>query len=224
MSSPPAHPAAPSADGLAGLHVLVDDDPRWKLEPVEQARAACTGGAQVIQLRAKLATDRELLAWAEPIRAFTRECSALFIVNDRFDLALAAGADGVHLGQEDLPPGLMPAAARKRLLVGLSTHSPSQVEIAAREPVDYVAFGPVFGTTSKASPYAARGLAALARAVRIAAPKPVVAIGGIDDSNVAAVAASGATGAAVIGAVAGADDPVAATRELVRCFRASAPA
>ena len=93
---------------LRGLHVLADDAPHWKHDPVEQARAACRGGASVVQLRAKLAADREALAWALRIRELTRQAGALFIVNDRFDLALAAGADGVHLGQEDLPPTRIP--------------------------------------------------------------------------------------------------------------------
>ena len=88
--------------------MLADDDRRWKRDPVEQARAAGAGGATAIQLRAKHATDREALAWSAEIRALARACGALFFVNDRFDLALAADADGVHLGQEDLPPGACP--------------------------------------------------------------------------------------------------------------------
>jgi thiamine-phosphate pyrophosphorylase len=204
---------------LRGLHVLADDAPHWKRDPVEQALAACAGGAHVVQLRAKLATDRQTLAWAEAIRAATRAAGALFVVNDRFDLALAAGADGVHLGQEDLPPARLPAAARAELLVGRSTHTAEQLEAARGEPVDYVAFGPVFDTRSKASEWSARGIEALARAVRLAAPRPCVAIGGITQGRAAAVAATGA-GLAVVSAVAGADDPVAATRALVAALAA----
>jgi thiamine-phosphate pyrophosphorylase len=203
---------------LAGVMVLADDDPRWKWDPVEQARAACAGGATSVQLRAKHATDRETLAWAEAIRAATRDAGALFLVNDRFDLAWLAGADGVHLGQDDLPPGALPAAARERLLVGWSTHEPAQLAVAAEAPVDYVAFGPVFGTTSKVSPFDARGDAALTAAVGAVAPKPLVAIGGIDAARIGAVAAAGAAAAAVISAVAGADDPRAATAALVAAF------
>jgi thiamine-phosphate pyrophosphorylase len=201
-------------DRLRGLHVLADDAPHWQHDPVEQARAACRGGASVVQLRAKLSADREALSWAERIRELTREAGALFIVNDRFDLALAADADGVHLGQEDLPPARIPPRAREALLVGRSTHSLEQAGAACREPVDYVAFGPVFGTRTKASPYDARGVEALARVVALVAPRPTVAIGGIDASTAAEVAASGA-GVAVISAVAGAEDPEAATRRLV---------
>ena len=207
---------APDLQGrLRGLHVLADDGSGWRIDPVEQAAAACRGGASVVQLRAKRATDGQTLAWAGRIRVLTREAGALFVVNDRFDLALACGADGVHLGQEDLAPQRIPREARARLIVGRSTHSLDQAEAAAREPVDYVAFGPVFGTHSKQSPYDARGVSALAEMLRRVAPRPGVAIGGIDAGNAAEVARTGA-GLAVISAVAAAEDPAAAARSLVQ--------
>ena len=103
---------------------------------------------------------------------------------------------------------------RARLAIGRSTHTLAQVRAACDEPVDYIAFGPVFGTRSKRSPYDARGLEALAEVVGLAAPRPVVAIGGIDADNAPSLAPAGAAGVAVISAVAGADDPVAATRRL----------
>jgi thiamine-phosphate pyrophosphorylase len=134
-----------------------------------------------------------------------------------------AEADGVHLGQDDLPPGRLPVEARAALLVGRSTHSEAEVESAADEPVDYVAFGPVFGTRSKDSPYPAPGTRGLAHAVQVSRPRPVVAIGGIDASNAGQAIAAGAAGIAVISAVAGASDPVEATRSLVRCLRDAAP-
>lgn len=199
---------------LTGLHVLADDAPSWRLGPLEQAEAACDGGAAVVQLRAKHSTDAETLRIASAIRAATKRCGALFIVNDRFDLALAADADGVHLGQSDLPPSAIPAAARKRLVLGRSTHTAAQLAAAAREPVDYVAFGPIFGTQSKTSEWSARGVAALAEAVAAAGTRPLVAIGGITSDNVAQIGALGA-GAAVIGAVANAPDMAAATRAIV---------
>ena len=204
----------------AGLHVLADDDGRWRDDPVSQARAACEGGAQVVQLRAKHATDEQALTWARAIRALTRDSGAAFVVNDRFDWALASEADAVHLGQDDLPPDRVPAEARGRLAVGFSTHDADQAKAARHLPVDYVAFGPVFGTTSKESPYGLRGLEALKQVVDIVAPLPLVAIGGIDAGNLARVIACGAAGAAVISAVAGASDPAAATRELVRHYSA----
>jgi thiamine-phosphate pyrophosphorylase len=207
---------------LAGLHVLADDDPRWKRDPVEQARAACAGGAAVVQLRAKSAIDREALAWCRAIRPITSEAGVLFFVNDRFDLALAASADGVHLGQDDLPPGRIPTEARERLLIGRSTHDPAQAQRACQEPIDYLAFGPVFGTTSKQSAYDARGLAALGEIAALAGSLPLVAIGGIDLDRVGEVIRAGAAGAAVISAVAAAEDPVAAARALVNAIEEAA--
>ena len=203
-------------EGVRGLHVVADEGPAGCGDRVGIARAAGVGGAAVIQLRAKHASDRQVLAWGREIRALTRARGALFVMNDRFDLALLSEADGVHLGQEDLPPERIPRAARRRLLVGRSTHTLEQARSARAEPVDYVAFGPVFGTRSKESEYEPRGVEMLAEVVRIASPRPVVGIGGIDARNAPRVASAGAC-FAVIGAVAGAEDPVRATRELVRC-------
>jgi len=199
---------------LLGLHVLADDAPHWPRDPVEQARAACAGGAAVVQLRAKRATDGEGLRWAREIRKLTRDAGLLLVVNDRFDLALASEADGVHLGQGDLPPGRLPVEARERLLVGCSTHTAPQLREARAEAPDYLAFGPVFGTTSKTSEWAPRGLPALAEAVVLAQPLPLIAIGGVDLEKLGALRRAGAAGFAVISAVAGAADATTAVRTL----------
>ena len=177
----------------------------------------------MVQLRAKGAIDREALAWCRAIRPITRDAGALFIVNDRFDLALAAEADGVHLGQDDLPPGRIPPETRELLLIGRSTHDPAQAQRACREPIDYLAFGPVFGTSSKQSADDARGLAALGEIAALAGSLPLVAIGGIDLGRVAEVIQAGASAAAVISAVAAAEDPVAATRALVTAIQGASP-
>ncbi len=171
-----------------------------------------------MQLRAKHATDREVLAWGRTIRDLTRAHDVRFTVNDRFDLALACGADGVHLGQNDLPPARIPREVRARLAVGRSTHDDAQLRTACGEAVDYLAFGPVFATHSKRDPDPVRGLERLEAAARFAAPRPLIAIGGIEVARVAAVRAAGASGFAVIGAVAGADDPTAAVRALARAW------
>ena len=205
---------------LLGLMVLADDAPHWKWDPVEQAGAACEGGAVAVQLRAKHATDRTALVWAQEIRRVTRAGDVQFFVNDRFDLALAAEADGVHLGQDDLPLERIPAAARERLAIGLSTHSIEQARDAIARSPDYLAFGPLFGTRSKRTPYDPRGVKRLSEVVDVAAPLPVIAIGGIGLANAAEVTAAGAAGAAVISAVAGADDPVAAVRALAAALPA----
>jgi len=204
---------------LRGLMVLADDAPSWKIDPVEQARAACEGGADVVQLRAKRAPDPLALEWAEAIRAITREFDVAFFVNDRFDLALAAEADGVHLGQDDIPPARIPAAARSRLLIGRSTHSLEQAREAFEDEVDYIAFGPVFATGSKDSPGDPRGVERLAEVVRAVRPKPVIAIGGIDLGNLARVIEAGAAGIAVISAIAEAADPCSAARALAENLR-----
>jgi thiamine-phosphate pyrophosphorylase len=196
--------------------VLADADPRWRWSPLEQAQAACDGGAATVQLRAKHATDREVLAWGERIREATRRAGVRFVVNDRFDLALLVEADAVHLGQGDLPPARVRAAAGAKLAIGRSTHDEAELSRALGEPVDYLAFGPVFGTGSKDTGFTAQGLAKLAAAAARAAPRPLVAIGGIDPGNVAEVRAAGACGAAVISAVAAAADPAAAVRALAR--------
>jgi thiamine-phosphate pyrophosphorylase len=199
---------------LRGVHVLADDDPRWPHGPLAQAEAACAAGAAVVQLRCKRATDAEALRLGEAVRALTRAAGALFFVNDRFDLALALEADGVHLGQGDLPPARLPASARERLLVGRSTHTLEELRAALAERADYVAFGPIFGTASKESPHAPRGVAMARQAARAAAPLPLVAIGGVDAARAAELAAAGAAAVAVISAVAAAGEPAAAVRAL----------
>lgn len=202
------------------LYVVTDERLSRGLSHVEIAVRAAAGGADVVQLRDKGLSSRQLYHVAMQIREALRGTGVLFIVNDRADVALAARADGVHLGQDDLPPASLPPAARARLRVGRSTHGPAELALARAEPVDYVAFGPIYGTRSKDSPYGPRGLDALREAVRAAAPRPVAAIGGIDAGNAGLVAAAGARLCAVISAVAGADDPEAATRALARAFAA----
>ena len=202
---------------FSGLHVLADDDPRWKHDPLAQARAACAGGARVVQLRAKRAVDAQALAWGRELRAVTRAAGAVLVVNDRVDLAIACEADAVHLGQDDLSP----ADSRRiapRLAIGRSTHDTEQLARALAEGVDYVAYGPLFGTASKDTGYGARGLAALREIASHCAPLPLVAIGGIGATSCAQARAAGAHGFAVISAVANAADPAAAVRELVAAW------
>lgn len=206
-----------------GLHVLVDDDPRWNFTPVEQARAACQGGAAVVQLRAKHTTDHESVALGLEIRRQTMEAEIRFIVNDRFDLALACGADGVHLGQTDVPPPAIPEHIRAELRIGRSSHTLDQARIALQEGVDYVAFGPVFETYSKTSEYVPQGLTLLAEIADLVRPSPLVAIGGINRDNLREVISAGATGAAVISAAAGAMNPKEAVTELVALFQKREP-
>ena len=207
---------------VRGVYVLADDDPRWRNDLRAQLAGALAGGATVVQLRLKHTADGAALALAREATERTRAIGALLFINDRFDLALLAGADGVHLGQDDLAPERIPADARARLIVGLSTHTLAQVRESHARPVDYVAFGPVFATASKTSSFEARGLALLREAVALAG-RPVVAIGGISAANAPEVREAGAAAAAVISAVADAGDPTEATRYLQTRFLASPP-
>jgi len=193
----------------ARLYFVCDTRPGGR--PLEDVlRPALAGGVDVFQLRDKGASDSALLATATTARELCREAGALFIVNDRPDLAVAAGADGVHVGQDDVPVEEARAVVGPERIVGLSTHSPAQVDVATG--VDYIAVGPVYPTPTKPG----RPPVGL-ELVRYAAATARVlffAIGGIDASNVAAVADAGAARVVVVRAIAHADDPAAAARAL----------
>ena len=185
--------------------------------------AALEAGAPAIQLRDKRATPAELYQQALHLRDLTRRYGALLFVNDRLDIALAADADGVHLGPHDLPPAAareaVLRAGRAPFLIGISTDDPEVARRAAAAGAAYIGCGAVFGTTSKPELGDERiGTDRLARVVD-AASIPVVGIGGITPDNVAHVAATGAAGAAVIGAVMAAPDVEAAVRRLIGAFQ-----
>jgi thiamine-phosphate pyrophosphorylase len=171
------------------------------------------GGARVVQVRAKALSDGAILALAREAVAAARPLHALLLVNDRPDVALLAGADGVHLGQHDLSP----ADARRTLpegaIVGLSTHDDRQLEASAEEPVDYVAIGPVFSTRTKPDAERPIGLAGV-RSARARTRRPLVAIGGITAANARSVIEAGADGVAVLSAVLADADVEAAVRRL----------
>ena len=177
---------------------------------------ACAGGADVLQFRDKILSHKELYEAAARLRAICQAHGVLFIVNDYLEVALAAGADGVHLGQDDLPT---PAARRivqqmgaKNFLIGRSTHSLEQALAAEREGADYIGIGPVFATPTKPD-YPPVGLG-LVRQVTAQVKTPHVVIGGIDAGNVETVLAAGAERVAVVRAVCGASDIVRAAREM----------
>jgi thiamine-phosphate pyrophosphorylase len=204
--------ALSAADRLAAARLYVVTSGAHDAARVEDVvRAACAGGAGVVQLRRKGDDGLALLRLAERCRAITAAAGVLLVVNDRLDVAMAADADGVHLGQGDLPL----AAARSLWpgrIVGRSTHSLAQALAAEREGADYVGVGPVFATPTKPG-RAAVGLSLLgsaAMALRI----PWFAIGGVDASTVSAVVAAGARRVAVVRAVCDAADVAAAARSL----------
>ena len=177
------------------------------------AAAALRGGATAIQLRNKAASARDLCAAGAALRAACAERGALFIVNDRLDVALACGADGVHLGQDDLPAALARRIGGPGLVIGVSAASPEEARTAARDGADYLGAGSVHATATKADAGPPIGLAGLRRVVE-ASPLPVVAIGGIGAGEAPGAVGAGASGVAVARAVVGAPDPAAAAARL----------
>jgi len=176
-------------------------------------RAALEGGADMLQLRDPTLTDDELLAAAGAYRSLCDEHGALMWLNDRPDLAVRAGADGVHLGQEDMPVGAARALVGNELLIGVSTHSPDQLDAAIAAGADQVSVGPVWETPTKPG-RAATGLDYVRHAARGKPPVPWFAIGGISARNVDEVVAAGATRAVVVRALRDAPDPRSAAAEL----------
>jgi thiamine-phosphate pyrophosphorylase len=173
---------------------------------------ALSGGADLFQLRDKDASDDELLAAAESARERCHAAGALFMLNDRPDLAAACGADGVHVGQDDVPVPRARKLVGDDAIVGLSTHSMQQAQAGGRSGADYIAVGPVHATPTK------EGRPAIGvEAIKYAAAHvsvPWFAIGGLDAGNVAAVVKAGARRIVVVRAIAHADDPEAAARAL----------
>jgi thiamine-phosphate pyrophosphorylase len=198
---------------LGGLYVIAGGP-----DPVRQAGAAIEGGARVVQVRMKDAPAGAVLDAARRIVALAAG-RALVIVNDRADLALLSGADGVHLGDDDLP---VPEARRlvgPGLLVGRTTRTLAEARAAISEGADHVGFGPIFATRTKALAVPPRGIEAL-RDVAGALGAPVVAIGGIGAATIGEVARAGAACAAVIEAVFGEGDPRENAGRLAAAFEA----
>jgi thiamine-phosphate pyrophosphorylase len=182
--------------------------------PVERLEAALAGGVDLVQLRLKQAADEEIVAAGRVFREACDRHGALFVLNDRPDLVEQCGADGVHVGQEDVSVDEARAVLTEGRLVGLSTHSREQIEAAATAPVDYIAVGPVFATPTKPGRPGV-GL----ELVRFAAERistPWFAIGGIDLDNAADVVAAGASRLAVVRAIRDAEFPGEAARSLRR--------
>ena len=223
------HSLSPGTFGpelLLALRLIVITDrglaaPRNIEEVVEKALLA---GAPAIQLRDKAASSGELLEIGQRLRELTRRRGALLFVNDRLDVALAAGADGVHVGPEDVPVAALRASAPAGFLIGYSCDDIAQARHAVAAGADYVGCGAVYGTTTKTGAGAAVGLECL-DAIAAAVDVPVVAIGGITPERADEVAATRAAGIAAVGGVMGAADPAEAVRRLMAPFqsRSAAP-
>jgi len=178
----------------------------------ETARATIAGGADVLQLRDKNIPDDQLLALAAELRGLADETNRIFIVNDRPDIAAIVGADGVHLGQHDLPIAETRRLLRPGAIVGRSTHSLAQAKAAVNEGADYISVGPIFETDTKdAGPVV--GVEML-REISQAVPLPIVAIGGIQADTAEGVMAAGASLVAVCSAICGSEQPRAATEAI----------
>jgi thiamine-phosphate pyrophosphorylase len=184
-------------------------------------QAVIDGGCRMVQLREKEWPSGRLLPVAERLLARARRAGVTFILNDRVDLAVVVGADGVHLGQDDLPARAARPLLREGMILGISTHSVAQAHAARDDGADYVAVGSMFATGTKPD-FELVG-PRLVRKLRPDIRVPLVGIGGITHENVGDVVRAGADGVAVVSAVCAATDPTVATRRLLEAIRAARP-
>ena len=202
---------------LPPLYAILDPE-QTRGRPAERVLAALLeAGVSILQLRVKSLPPVDFLELAKQARAVTRAHGCQLIINDRVDIALACGADGVHLGQDDLPL----SAGRKLMgqkIIGISTHDLDQARAAERAGADYIGFGPMFGTRTKATGYEARGPEMLQQ-IRRAVTLPIVAIGGITEANVQEVWQAGADSVAIIGDVLHDNDPGAKALRILGQYR-----
>ena len=201
------------------LYVITDESASRGRSHIEIAEAAIRGGADVIQLRDKTASGETLYRVALALRTLTREAKVPFIVNDRLDIALAADADGVHLGQQDLPASVARHILGPGRILGVSAETLTEALLAEKDGADYLGVGPVFeARKTKADAGEPLGLERIAR-VRKHCRLPIVAIGGIDAQNARQVREAGADSAAVISAIVGADDIARAAERMKSLLR-----
>jgi thiamine-phosphate pyrophosphorylase len=178
-----------------------------------QVARLCEGGARLVQLREKALPPREFYAEVSEALKVARSFGAKLIINDRVDVALATGADGVHVGQDDMPPQTARVVVGRSRVVGCSTHGVEQASAAARLPVDYIAIGPVFSTKSKENPDPVVGVEGVRRVREAVGPAvKLVAIGGVTLETATSVLEAGADSVAVIGALLDTPDPAEITR------------
>lgn len=201
------------------LYVILDRAAAGARSLVDVLEAVIGGGCRMVQLREKTWESGRLLPLARRLRARCREARVTFIVNDRIDLALALDADGVHLGQDDLPAGVARPLLRPGMILGVSTHSLEQARAARDAGADYIAAGAMFATATKVDSQLVGP--ALIRAVRAEIAAPLVGIGGITPENAGEIIRAGADGVAVISAVCGAADPHAAAARFLRAIAAA---
>ncbi len=187
------------------FYLIVDDSWASRCSLLEVVQQAGEAGVKLVQYRNKIGSMKQAYEAGLSLRRVAAERDMTFIVNDRCDLALALEADGVHLGQADLPLLLARKVVGQKMLIGVSTHNPEQVRLATEEGADYLGFGPIFTTSTKANHEPVVGIEGLA-GVRDLTPLPIIAIGGIDPDSVPALQAAGANGVAVASAILNASD------------------
>ncbi len=187
------------------LYAILDTSFSKGRSSISILREFLAGGVKLVQLRAKELSSADFFSLAKEARQLTSEAGAMFIVNDRADIALACNADGVHLGQDDLPLRAVRKLLGPEKIIGISTHDLDQARAAELNGADYIGFGPIFGSTTKDTGYSPRGLEML-REIRQAVKVPLVAIGGINEKNVAEVWNAGADAAAIISDLMEAED------------------
>lgn len=202
------------------LYVITDETLAGGRSHTEIARQAVLGGADIIQLRDKNRSCAGMVVIGRGIAAITRKAGSVFIVNDRLDVAMACGADGVHLGQDDLRVSTARQLAPPGFIIGVSVGTAKEAMDAERDGADYVVLSPVFSTASKDNAGPGRGLERL-REIRRAVSIPVLAIGGITRQNVRDVIAAGADGIAVLSAVVASPDIAVAARDFKDLVRES---
>lgn len=208
--------------GDYSLYLVADAEFASGRDLVPVIDAAIKGGVTIVQLRAKDFPFRAFTDLGRRVAAVLKKHRIPLLINDRVDVALACGAAGVHLGQEDMPTALARRALTKSSLIGISVNTPEEAQEAESQGADYVSAGPAYTTTTITTGLPVLGLEGIRRikkAVRI----PVVAIGGITDQNARAAREAGADGIAVVSAILGAADPEAAARRLKRSFGGSTP-
>ena len=203
---------------IGRLHVLTDTVLQSRFSHLELATMAIKGGADTIQFRQKIGTTREMIEIVRQLKKLCKDSGVTLIVNDRLDVAIAADADGVHLGKDDFPIPQARKLLGESLIIGGSAASLEEAQKCLAEGADYIGFGPVYPTTSKADAGPVTGIELLKQAVA-AIPLPIIAIGGISVENTAEVMRAGARGIAVISAVCCQKNPEQATRALSQALQ-----
>lgn len=203
---------------IGQYHVLTDTVLQSRFSHAELTKLGIAGGADTIQFRQKMGATREMIGMARKLKQLCAEAGVTFMVNDRVDVAIAADADGVHLGQDDFPIPLARELLGESRIIGGSAATLKEARKCLSEGADYIGFGPVYPTTSKADAGPVSGIELLKQVVE-AVPLPIIAIGGINADNTAEVMQAGAHGIAVISAVCCQENPEQATRALYKALR-----